>query len=41
MHIVVCRHSIPHHQWRIQNFSEGGASGQTRYENRGVGVGGL
>ena len=28
MHAHSClrRHSIPHHQWRIQDFSEGGAS---------------
>ena len=26
------RHSIAHHQWRIQDFTEGGALGQARYE---------
>ena len=33
MHAHSClrRHSIPHHQWRIQDFSVGGASGQTQY----------
>ena len=31
MHAHSClrRHSIPHHQWCIQDFSEGGASDQT------------
>ena len=39
MHAHSClrRHSIPHHQWRIQDFSEGGASGQTQYGKRGGG----
>ena len=36
-HSFLQRHSIPHHQWRIQDFSEGGASGQTRYEKGGGG----
>ena len=44
MHAHTCnclrRHSIPHHQWRIQDFSEGGASGQTQYGKRGGGGGG-
>ena len=31
---------MPHHQWRIQDFSEGGASGQTRYEKGNGGGGG-
>ena len=37
MHAHSClrRHSIPHHQWRIQDFSEGGASGQTQYGKGG------
>ena len=41
MHAHSClrRHSIPHHQWRIQDFSEGGASGQTQY-GKGGGRGG-
>ena len=39
MHAHSClrRHSIPHHQWRIQDFSEGGASGQTQYGKGGGG----
>ena len=44
MHAHTCsclrRHTIPHHQWRIQDFSEGGASGQTQYGKRGRGGGG-
>ena len=42
MHAQSClwRHSIPHHQWRIQDFSEGGASGQTQYGKVGGGGGG-
>ena len=42
MHTHSClrRHSIPHHQWRIQDFSEGGASGQTQYGKGGGGGGG-
>ena len=41
MHAHSClrRHSIPHHQWRIQDFSEGGASGQTQYGKGGGGGG--
>ena len=38
MRIVVC--GIPHHQLRIQDFSEGGASGQTQYGMVGGGGGG-
>ena len=40
MHAYSClwRHSIPHHQWRIQDFSEGGASGQTQYGKGGGGA---
>ena len=39
-HIVVCGDiAYPHHQWRIQDFSEGGASGQTQY-GKGGGRGG-
>ena len=43
MHAHSClrRHSIPHHQWRIQDFSEGGASGQTQYGKGGGGGGAL
>ena len=39
MHAHSClrRHSIPHHQWRIQDFSEGGVSGQTQYGKSGGG----
>ena len=39
MHAHSClrRHIIPHHQWRIQDFSEGGASGQTQYGKGGEG----
>ena len=42
MHAHSClrRHSIPHHQWRIQDFSEGGVSGQTQYGRGGGGGGG-
>ena len=42
MHAHSClrRHIIPHHQWRIQDFSEGGASGQTQYGKGGGGGGG-
>ena len=36
-HSCLWRHSIPHHQWRIQDFSEGGASGQTQYGKGGGG----
>ena len=39
MHAHSClrRHSIPHHHWHIQDFSEGGASGQTQYGKGGGG----
>ena len=40
VHSCLQRHSIPHHQWRIQDFSKGGASGQTQYGKGGGGGGG-
>ena len=41
MHAHSClrRHSIPHHQWRIQDFSEGVLQVRLNME-RGVGGGG-
>ena len=46
MHAHSClrRHCIPYHQWPIQDFSEGGASDQTRDDTKrrwGGGGGGL
>ena len=37
-HSFLRRDSIAHHQWRIQDFSEGGASGQTQYGKGGGGA---